>query len=201
MRLVRDLSRWLRRSSAASDQGVGNLYRLPWVESVQPVEIVSDATALIAPYQRRLYWDRVTRSASGTPGEFSVVGIAPTKYPTRIHYWQVEAIGSGNSFLGLLNTNLFAVTGNVAILEPIEGPRDFTTTVPFSLLTSSTIGSDGQVVGARECPWIQACKPVVWPGQVFGSVCITDQVLLTVVMCFEEIPLTDPAAQMQLGET
>jgi hypothetical protein len=189
---LRSLEAWLRRV-VASEQG-RNILTMPWANFVQPVEIVSDATSILQPYQRRVYWDRVARSA-GAATEFSFVGIAPQKYPTRIHYWQVETISAGNSFLGLLNPTLLgAVTGNVAPLEPIEGPRDFTTTVPFSMVSTGSAGNDGQVVGARVCDWIQAVKPVIWPGQIFASQTITDATAITCVFCFEELPIVDPVS-------
>lgn len=201
MRIIRALEPWLRRTNAANDQGVGNLYQLPYADRVQPVEIVSDATQLITPYQRRLYWDRVVRSASGVPGEFSYVGLAPVRFPIRVHYWQVESIGAGNSFFGLMNMALLgAVSGNVAPLEPFEGPRDFTTTIPFSMFSASTAGSDGQIVGAREIPWVASMKPVIWPGQVLASQTITDQVALTCVFAFEELQLIDPSTQVPPGD-
>lgn len=196
MRLARSLEAWLNRARAASDRGV-SVGNLPWLESVQPVEIVSDARPLIVPYQRTTYWERLAGAAPApASGLWRVLGIVPKRVPIRILYWEIEAMG-GSSLCGRINLGLYQPNAPIPALRPMEGPFSRTTTEPFSEETGTLAISGAQIPAARRLDWIEEMKPVIFPGEAFGCTTVVEELAITANFAWEELGPIDAVATIQ----
>lgn len=193
MRILKSFSTLLARLQATQGSRLApnaqDLVRaLDWEERVRPVVIIDDLRGIVAPIQRRLFWERFSSQASS--GQFQAMGFYSTDRPLRVEYFEIVK-ASGPVLFGMMQSTFIPTSGFGTPVRPIEGQRnEAVVTQVWSQETGSSLISGPLLRQPRVIDWAEGMKPVIFPRQTWGAQTVTGTVegdFLECIMAWSEL--------------